>query len=371
MKLGVVGVGGMGGNHCKAIAEMTETELTAVCDVSAETAQRVADETGAQPYHDFEQMIREAGLEGVVIATPHYFHPPLAEYAAQHGVHVLSEKPIAVSVAAADKMVETCRSAGVLLGVMFQQRLDPARLKMKQMIDAGVLGPRHRISMTVPWYRSQAYYNSGAWRGTWKGEGGGILMNQAPHSLDQFLWLGGAPRSVQGIARTRLHQIEVENTDLSILDYENGQVGWFYVSTAEVPGGETVEVAGDNGVLEMRNGQLRHFQLKEPLSEHLRGTTARFGGLEGEWHEVEIEKTAAGHQTVVRRFVQAVQENDESLLVANGEDGLRALELGNAMLMAGYTRCEVTLPLDRDKFGRMLQRLQDGASPAEFHGQSF
>lgn len=371
VKFGVVGVGGMGGSHCKAIAAMEGAELTAVSDVSAETAQRVGTELGAKPYTDYEEMIRDAGIEAIVIATPHYFHPPMAEYAARHGVHVLSEKPIAVSVRAADQMVATCREAGVLLGIMFQLRLQPARRTMKRMIEDGVLGPLHRISMTVPWYRTQAYYNSGAWRGTWKGEGGGILMNQAPHSLDQLLWLGGAPKTVQGIAHTRLHEIEVENTDLSILDYGNGQIGWLYVSTAEVPGGESVEVAGENGVLEYKDGVLRQFELSQPLSQHLRGAQNSFGGLQGEWREVEVTGEAGGQAGVIEQFVKAVRENDESLLVARGEDGLAALELGNAMLLAGYTRREVALPLDRDEFEAMLHRLQEGADPREFRGQSF
>jgi len=369
MKLGVVGVGGMGGNHCTTIVEMPQAQLTAVSDVSAEMAQKVAGETGAQPFTDYETMIREAGLDGVIIATPHYFHPPMAEYAARHGVHVLSEKPIAVSVQAADAMVKTCREAGVLLGLMFQQRLDARHLKIKQMLDAGILGPLHRISMSVPWYRSQAYYDSGAWRGTWKGEGGGILMNQAPHSIDQFLWLGGEPHTVQSIAQTRLHKIEVENTSLSILDYGTGQVGSFYVSSAEITTGEVIEISGDLGALELRDGQLRHFELKESLSDHLRESSERFAGPEGEWRDIEIEEESGGTREVIERFVAAVQNNDKSLLVASGEDGLRALELANAMLLAGYTRQEVELPLNRDQFETMLKQLQEGAKPLDFRGQ--
>lgn len=365
VKFGVVGVGGMGGGHCKNIAAMEEVELTAVSDVNAETAERIGNDFGAQSYTDYERMICESGIEAVIIATPHYFHPPMAEFAARHGVHVLSEKPIAVSARAADQMVATCRKAGVLLGIVFQQRLQPERLIMKQMIDDGVLGSLHCISMTAPWYRTQDYYNSGSWRGTWKGEGGGILMNQAPHSLDQLLWLGGNPQTVQGIAQTRWHDIEVENTDLSILDYGNGKTGWFYASTAEIPDGEVVKIAGEKGVLEWRDGVLRHTELSEPLSQHVRGGHDR--PLKKDVREIEVQGKAGGSVGVIQSFAQAVRENNESLLVANGEDGLRALELSNAMLLAGYTRRQVALPLNRDEFEVMLHRLQEGASADEFH----
>ena len=367
LKFGIVGVGGMGGHHAATLPKLEETTLVAVSDVNAETAQKVAGETGATAYPDYKELIRKGGIEAVLIATPHFFHPPIAEYAARHGVHVLSEKPIAVSVSAADKMVKTCQDSGVQLGIMFQQRTDAARRKMKQMIDDGAIGPVHRVTMVSPWYRTQAYYDSGAWRGTWKGEGGGILMNQGPHSIDQFIWMGGMPKSVQGIATTRLHNIEVENTALSILDYGGGKLGWFYASTAELPGSERIEVAGDTGMLAAESGVLRHLVLERPMSDHLRTATSMFEAIKGEWHDVPVEEVPSGHTEVVRAFVRAVRENDSSLLVASGEDGLRSLELANAMLLAGYTRQEVQLPLDRGKFERMLKKLIGGAVPADFY----
>ncbi|MBV9868513.1 MAG: Gfo/Idh/MocA family oxidoreductase [Abitibacteriaceae bacterium] len=367
VKFGVIGVGGMGGSHARNIGQLAEAEVVAVADVNEAAAHKMGAEVGAKSYSDYKALIRKGGVEAVIIATPHYFHPPIAIYAAQHGVHVLSEKPIAVSVAAADKMVQACHKDRVKLGVMFQQRTEASRRKMRDMITDGALGELHRVSMVVPWYRPQAYYNSGAWRGTWGGEGGGVLMNQAPHSMDQFVWMGGMPQSVQGIANTRLHQIEVENTALSIFDYGNGKVGWLYASTAEVPGGERIEVAGDKGVLVWEGGKLRHFVLDQPLQEHLRSATEQFGSPKGQWHDVPVEKEPAGHLQVVQAFARALREDDDSLLIATGEDGLRSLELANAMLMAGYTRQEVALPLDRGRFERMLKKLRDGVAPTELN----
>jgi predicted dehydrogenase len=305
-------------------------------------------------------MLCEAGLDAVIIATPHYFHPPIAEFAAKQGVHVLSEKPIAVSVAAADRMVNACREANVLLGVMFQQRLDAPRATMKRLLDGGALGEIHRVSLTVPWYRPQVYYDSGAWRGTWKGEGGGILMNQAPHSLDQLVWLGGSPQRVQAMASTRLHRIEVENTATALLDYGGGKTGWFYASTAEIPGGERFEIAGDRGILTLDENGLRFYELEQSLREHLNTCEEKFGSPPGRWRDVEIADTGGGHKEVIRAFARAVSSGDAAQMVASGDDGLRALELANAILLAGYTRREVNLPLSRSDYEQMLEQLQKG-----------
>jgi predicted dehydrogenase len=351
------------------MSKIEGAQLTAVADVNAETAAKVAEETGAKAFPSAEAMIESGEVEAIVIATPHFFHPPVAEFAAKHKVHVLSEKPVAVTVSAADKMIAACEEAGVFLGVVFQQRTDPVRQKMKQIIDDGTLGTVHRISMSAPWYRPQAYYDSGAWRGTWKGEGGGILMNQAPHSLDQFVWLGGFPKSVHAIAHARLHNIEVENTGLAIFDYGNGQVGWFYASTAEVPTPERVEVAGDHGLLVLEGNSLRFFELEESIPQHLATFPKMFGEPKGQWRDIEVPEGHGSHTEVVRAFAQAIRANDPSLMVANGRDGRDALELANGILLAGYTHREVALPIDREQFDNMLSKLQAGESPESFRSQ--
>ncbi len=365
VKFGVIGVGAMGGVHARSIGKLDEAEVVAVADVNGAAARKVGDEIGAASFEDYRQLIREGGVEAIVIATPHPFHPEVTKFAAQHGVHVLCEKPLAVTVGLADRMIADCEAGGVLLGVMFQQRTEASRRTMKQMVDKGVLGKLHRVSMFAPWYRPQAYYNSGAWRGTWQGEGGGILMNQSPHSLDQFAWIGGMPQRVQAIADTRLHNIEVENLALSIFDYGDGKVGWLYTSTADIPGGERFEVAGDKGALVWQDGRLRHFKTEQPLSKHLRSCREMFGSLKGEWHDVEIEKTPSGHNEAVRVFARAVRRNNPKLMVANGQDGLNSLELANAILLAGYARREVELPLNRPRYERMLKKLRAGTKPAD------
>ena len=355
----------MGGNHARSFADMEEATLVAVADVNAETADKVAQETGAKAFASAEELIEKGDVEAILIATPHFFHPPVAMHAAAHGVNVLSEKPLAVTVAAADAMVEAADKAGVLLGVMFQQRINSTRAKMKQMVESGALGELHRISMTAPWYRAQSYYEGGAWRGTWKGEGGGILMNQAPHSVDQFLWLmGEAPHGVQAMAQTRLHNIEVENTAMALVDFGPGKMGYFYASTAEVPAGERVELAGDKGLLVLDNG-LRFFELETPISQHLPTATNGFEAPKGQWRDIEIDTPKGEHTDVTRAFARAVRAKDPSLMVATGRDGVKALELANAILMAGYTHREVEFPVDRNAVDAMLKNLQEGVTPEQ------
>ena len=356
----------MGGNHARGFGEIEEATLVAVADVNAETAAKVAQETGARAFESAEELIEQGDVEAILIATPHFFHPPVAEFAAARGVHVLSEKPLAVTVSAADAMVAAAAAGGVLLGVMFQQRLESARVQMKQFVESGALGELHRISMVAPWYRPQAYYNMGAWRGTWKGEGGGILMNQAPHSLDQFLWLMGAPaKSVQAMADTRLHQIEVENTAMALVDFGPGKMGYFYASTAEVPGGERVELAGDKGLLVLEGGKLRFFELESPISEHLPSAQGGFDAPKGHWRDIEVTAQGGGHREVTRAFCRAVRAGDAAQMVADGHDGVAALELANSILLAGYTRRQVELPVSRVAIDEMLTNLQAGVTPSQ------
>jgi predicted dehydrogenase len=320
----------------------------------------MACETGAKPYADYRQLIDTSGIEAVVIATPHPLHRAMTEYAARRGIHVLCEKPIAVSVAEADSMIEVCRASGVLLGVVFQQRTEPSRRTMKRLIERGVLGELYRVSMTVSYYRPQAYYDVAAWRGTWKGEGGGILMNQAAHALDQLVWMGGLPQRVQAMTRTRLHKVEVENTALVMLDYGADKAGWFYASSADLLGGERFEVAGERGALVWEDGRLRHLKVEQPLSHHLRTAPGMFDDIGGTWHDIAAEEMPARYPEVLRSFARAVRHNDASLMYADGEDGLRSLELANAILLSGRCRQEVELPLDRDCYERLLQTLQSG-----------
>ncbi len=358
VNFGVIGVGGMGAAHAHFVHELEETRLIAVADCDVAAAGRVARERNCRAFTDGAELIDSGDIDAVIIATPHPLHVELTRYAAARGIHVLCEKPLAASVADADLMIQSCRENGVLLGTVFQQRTEPLRRTMKRLV--GELGAIYRVSLSVCYYRPQSYYDSAEWRGTWRGEGGGILM-QAAHALDQLAWLAGLPERVQTLSLTRLHQIATENTSVSILDYGGGKAGWFYISTADTLEDERIEISGERGALVWQAGQLRQLQLPQPLSRHLHSAPTMFEPLRGNWRDVEIDadlrNEPQGHREIVRAFARAVRHNDASLMFASGEDGLRSLELANAMMLAGQCSHAVELPLDRACYQAMLDEL--------------
>lgn len=362
VRLGLIGVGGMGASHLQgALGKVDEVRFTALCDVNAALLEERCSQTGLPGFTDDRELIASGLCEAVLIATPHPFHPPAAIRAAEHGLHVLSEKPLAVSVSEADAMIAAAQKHRVVLGVMFQTRLEPQYRTAYQMLSSGALGPLYRtVLIASHWFRSQAYYASGAWRGTWRGEGGGIMMNQAPHSLDLLLWLDGQPQSVTAQALTRAHAIETEDTVSALLDYGGGHTGYFYTTTAEWPGQNRFEFTGERGRLVLEDGALRLYRLARPLPDAIR-ELPKFVNPEGTWEEVPLDAGGAtGHGEVLRRFARAIREGTP--LVATAEDGLHSLELANALLLSGYTGQTVALPLDRAAYDAFLER-QRAAAP--------
>ncbi len=361
LRMGVVGVGGRGSGLVRAVAAVPEVELTAVADVVAAQAEKVAAQAGV-PGHTSHVALLESGLvEAVLIGTPHPFHAQIAVDAAERGIHVLTEKPIAVRVAEADRMVAAARRAGVRLGVMFQRRLEPLHRQAREIIASGALGALHEVEMSsTGWYRLQSYYEGGAWRGTWKGEGGGILANQAPHDLDLLAWLGGMPAALTATLRRRVHRIEVENTVSALLEYGGTQTGFFRATTADPQGRRSIEITGELGRLAVRDGKLLHCRYPRPVAEDILHTTDRRATpFTVEWREVPLEG-GGGDTTgaVIAAFARAVA--GEGYLVATGEDGLRALELANAMHLSGLTGRRVRLPVDRAEIDALYGDLAAG-----------
>lgn len=362
LRIGLVGLGTMGRGHLDKEQGLDEARIVAVADVVPKAVDDVRDRYGVRGFYSPEELIASGEAEAVLIATPHPFHAPVAIAAAEAGMHVLSEKPIAVTVSEADAMIAACQRAGVKLGVMFQTRTDPVYRAAKAVLDSGAIGEVYRTTMIAnAWYRPQAYYDSGAWRGTWRGEGGGVVMNQAPHSLDAYIWLGGRPSRVSGRAWTRGHRIEVEDTVSALLEYPNGATGYLYTTTAEWPGENRFEIVGDSGKLVLLNDQVRLYRLEKSVLADLAENPAPFGKPTGAWEDVPVEAAPHGHAEVVRRFARAVRRNEP--LVATGEDGLAALELANALLLAGYSGEAVELPLDRGAYDAFLAEKR-GAVPA-------
>jgi predicted dehydrogenase len=348
----------MGRSHLDKEQALDEAAIVAVADVVRASVDEMHEKYGVRGFYSYQEMVDSGEIDAILIATPHPFHCPIAVYAAERGVHVLSEKPIAVTVGEADQMVAAARDHGVTLGVMFQTRTDPVYARAKEIVQSGAIGEIYRTTLIAnAWYRTQAYYDSGAWRGTWKDEGGGVVMNQAPHSLDMFIWLGGKPSRVEARAWTRGHRIEVEDTVSAMLEYPNGATGYLYTTTAEWPGENRIELVGDRGKLVVLNDKIQLYRLDKSLQEEI-DTGAHWGKPTGRWEDIAVDPMPWGHAQVVRRFARAVAMGEP--LIATGEDGVNALELANALLLSGYRRVPVDLPLARDEYDAFLAEQRAG-----------
>ena len=358
VRFGIIGCGNIAHNHVRQIAAARPRNfcISAVADIDAEKVRALAARLDVPAFDSGYKLIASALCDAVLIATPHYFHPPLAIAAARAGVHVLTEKPLAVTVGPARAMVAECRNARVALGVMFQQRNRPEMKKLKQMVAAGAVGEVFRAQMICSaWYRTQFYYDSGAWRGTWDGEGGGILLNQGPHSLDLFQCIAGMPRRVVATVGTRGHDIEVENTANAILEYDSGATGYIYATTAEAPGAEQFLIAGDKGTLVAEKGTLRFARLAMPISRHLKAARVGMKMPDYEWRDVPLPQAKGKHILITRAFVNHILKGTP--LAATGAEAVNELELSNAIYLSGFTGKPVTLPVDAAAMERLIARL--------------
>ncbi|MCB0110480.1 MAG: Gfo/Idh/MocA family oxidoreductase [Caldilineaceae bacterium] len=356
----IVGIGaGIVSAHMPAYRELDNVVIVGGADVSATAGQARADELDCPFFLDHRQMLAETKPDVTVVLTPHPFHAAIAIDALNAGSHVLVEKPMAVQVRDADAMIAAAAKNNRLLAVNFQQRFRPEVEAARHLIQSGQLGEIQRVTQVEPWLRTVAYYKSAGWRGTWKGEGGGVLMNQAPHSLDLLCHLAGMPKRVVAWNRTVRHSIEVEDSSMAMLEWENGALGSIFFSTAEA-GERRMEIVGTGGILNISEGGKITFQRYEPnLVDHILHSPERFAAPQIVAEEVPVGDGLGKHIEVYTDFHRAITEGTP--LRADGREGLMSLELANAIIYSSYRGCEVELPLDREGYSTLLAELQAGA----------
>jgi predicted dehydrogenase len=266
------------------------------------------------------------------------------------------EKPMAIQVAEADAMIEAAAQAERLLAVNFQQRHRPEVQAARRLIQQGHLGEIQHVDLAVMWTRTAVYYGLNAWRGTWAGEGGGVLMNQAPHDLDLLCYLMGGPARVVAWTRTLLHQIETEDTVQAMLEWPNGALGSLHASTAQAGPPQRIEIVGTGGTLRIERGELVFHQFDTDLREHVAQSPQPFSAPTLHPVPVELEPGAGDHVSVYRNLHQAILHG--APLSADGAEGRMSLELANAMIYSSHTRDEVELPLDRQRYAALLDELR-------------
>lgn len=354
LRLGIVGLGNMGSIHARSILDgkIPRLKLAAVCDNAKDLGAYAKD---AKIFTDAAEMIRSGEIDAILIATPHYFHTTIGIDALQHGLHVLTEKPISVHKADAERLIAAHTNPSQVFAAMFNQRTDPHYTKVRGLIQSGELGTIRRVNWIITnWFRTQSYYNSGGWRATWGGEGGGVLLNQCPHNLDLFQWLFGMPDHVRSICSFgRYHEIEVEDDVTTVMRYKDGKTAVFITSTGEAPGTNRLEITAERGRVVVEDGKVQWLRNEMPMTEFSHTTDKGFDKPETWNIDIPAADNGEQHNGILKNFTAAVL--DGAPLIAPAEEGLHSVELGNAMLMSAFLDKEIDVPLDGAQFEELLK----------------
>lgn len=353
VRIGIIGIGNMGRAHAQHITggKVPGLILGAVADLLPEKADLFPD---VKFFSSGAELIASGEVDAVIIATPHYDHTVLGIAALQAGLHVLVEKPISVHKADCEKLIAAHTDTSKVFAAMFNQRTDPRYIKLKKMIEAGEFGRINRVQWTITdWFRSEHYYASGGWRATWKGEGGGVLLNQCPHQLDLWQWLFGVPESVRAhIEIGRFHDIEVEDDVTAYMRYANGMSGVFITTTGEAPGTNRLEIAAERGRIIAEGSNLRWTRNEVETSRHSATTDQGFSRPETWNIEIPFSNTGEQHIGIMKNFANAILHGEK--LIAPAAEGIRSVELANAMIYSGTHNCTVQMPLDAAAYESML-----------------
>jgi predicted dehydrogenase len=364
IRLGIVGLGTMGAIHAGEIlaGKVKRVELTAVCDSDP---QRLAHYSAQRRFTDSGELMRSGAVDVVLVATPHYGHVAVGIQALEHGLHVLVEKPLAVHKADCQRLIDAYErrpKPDQRFAIMFNMRTMGRYAKVREMIDAGEFGAIRRFSWTVTeCFRSDAYYASAGWRATWKGEGGGVLVNQVPHQLDLMQWLFGMPSAVRArCGFGKWHAIETEDEVTAMLEYPDGTTGVFVASTGEAPGSNRLEIAAERGRVVIEGDRVTYTRNVVPASE-FRATTKQIFGKPETWQiDLPIGSAGGEHNRIIENLADAIL--DGAPLIAPAVDGIRSVELANAMVLSSLTDQTIRLPMDAAEYGRCRIRTPpDGA----------
>lgn len=362
VRLGLIGLGNMGSLHCRLLQDTPELKLVAGCDIDERRLQRVTDRYGCEGFTDANELLKARICDAVLVATPHYSHTTIGIQALKRGYHLMVEKPISVHKADAARLINAHQRDDRVFAAMFNQRTNPAYVKIKEMISNGELGAIRRVHWTITdWFRSQAYYDSGGWRATWSGEGGGVLLNQCPHQLDLLQWLFGMPETVQAFCRFGAHhQIEVEDEVTALLQYPNGATGVFTTTTGETPGTNRLEIAAENGLLiyDSEESFIRWRRNAKSVSTAI-AENAGFEKPETSDEKIAFSGAGGQHAEVLGNFAAAILRGER--LIAPAEEGIYSVELANAMLLSAWRGKAVPLPINARGYARQLKQRADNS----------
>jgi len=359
VRLGIIGMGNIGSHHATYLLDgkVKRVELKAVSDAFVDKLARYK-QRGLRVFADGEELIRSGEVDAVIISTPHYQHTSLGIAALKAGLHVMVEKPISAHKADAERLIEIRKQhPKQVFAAMFQMRTESRYAKIKKLIADGELGQVVRLTwIMTDWFRSEAYYASGGWRATWKGEGGGVLINQCLHQLDMLQWLLGMPSRVRAFTQLgRFHDIEVEDNVTAYMEFRNGGTGTFISTTGEAPGTNRFELAGEMGKLLLEDDKLVFFRNEVSMFQHSKTSKLGFQKPDVWKIEIPISSEPAQHAVLTQNFIDAII--DGVPLIAPGEEGIHSIELANAILYSGLIEKTIELPLDSAAYEKKLNEL--------------
>jgi UDP-N-acetyl-2-amino-2-deoxyglucuronate dehydrogenase len=336
--IGIVGGGNISQTHGRAAREIEGAEVVAVCGQNLDKVRRLAESFGSSAYEDLGSFLKHKPMEVVLIGSPSGLHAEQGIAAARHGLHVLVEKPIAISTEQADRLIVACEQAGVKLGIFFQDRVAPDILKLKELIDRGRLGKPFLVSARVKWYRPPAYYKDSRWRGTWALDGGGALMNQGVHTADLLLWLMGDVSSVWAKATTTMHDIEVEDTVVAAMEFASRAIGTLEAATSVYPGyPRRLELTGTEGTIILENDRILSADLRTESPELI----SKRADLHDERSTSPVISDVRGHRKIIEDFLSAIAT--DGVPVCDGHQARRSVELVEAVYESSRTGRAVRL----------------------------
>ncbi len=367
-RIGIVGFGNQGSAYVGLIKGglVKNATIGAVCDINAEKLDKQYKKfkLNCPKYTDYNEMFASGNIDAVIVTTPHYFHPPIVIAALKAGLHAMSDKPAGVYTKQVKEMIAVAKECqeknpNQIFAIMFNQRTNHAYKKMRQIIKDGGIGELKRFNWIITdWYRAQSYYDSSAWRATWKGEGGGVLFNQAPHQIDLISWiLGTNPCMVDTHCHFgKWHDIEVEDDVTAYMEFPNGATGVFITSTADQPGTNRLEILGTKGKLVCTDGgKLYYYKNSQDEREFCMNHKGGFGKMLSTKKRIWCLPSTQ-HREILANYANAILGLEP--LKVRGEDGLNGVELMDAMLLSTWLDRPVTLPIDDDLYLAELEKRQ-------------
>ncbi len=364
VRFGIIGLGNQGSMYTKKIFGGGLVEngvITALCDIipaKNDALRPFVEGMDVEFYTDYIEMLDSGRCDAVLVEVPHYLHPEMVMECLKRNINVICEKPAGVYTKQVREMNELAERSEAKFGMMFNQRTNCLYRKMREMIADGKIGELQRVNWIITdWYRTQHYYDTGSWRATWRGEGGGVLINQCPHQIDLVWWvIGQMPKTVRGFCKYgKWHDIEVEDDVTAYFEYENGATGTFITTTGEAPGTNRFEVSGTKGKLLCENGKLFFYENETDSQTYSYSTSESFKKPKMTVIEVETDGKNPQHTGIINNFANAILGLEPFFV--DGVEGIRGVELMNAIELSGWRDGEkVTLPVNEDDYLSELEK---------------